>query len=317
MSDSLSPTSRVSAIDAQAAAWLQRSDFEELTDIDEAALEAWLAESHSHRAAYWRLKAVWQETYRLSVLKTRGAREVALVPAWRMPTLLFRLTAASVAVVLLGIGAEIALKTPQNSFYETPVGGHETVRFSDGTQIELNTDTILRAKMTTRERIVWLEKGEAFFKVRHDATRPMIVIAGPHQITDLGTQFLVQREPHQVKVALLEGRVSLGKTSLSPGEEATATATSISIAHKSVEDLTNEIAWRDGVLVFKHATLAEAAKAFNRYSEKKLVLADRAIAQETVGGTFRTTDVDGFAAVIRALLSLHVVNKGNEIVISR
>ena len=313
----LSPTSRADAINAQAAAWLEKADFGELSEIDEGALGAWLAESHANRAAYWRLKAVWHETYRLSILKNRKTNNAAPSPMWKMPALFFKLAAAFVAVAVLSAGAVVAFKKPESRTYTTSIGGHETVRFADGTQIELNTDTVLRAKMTTRERTIWLEKGEAYFRVRHDAARPMVVIAYNRRITDLGTQFLVRREPGELKVALFEGSIRLGTTSLVPGEEATATATSLSITHKSVEDLTNEIAWRDGVLVFKHATLADAAKAFNRYSRKKLILADQAVGQQTVGGTFRTNDPEGFAAVVRALLSLHVADKGNEIVISR
>ncbi len=313
----LSPVSRADAINTQAAAWLEKADFGELSDIDEGVLNAWLAESHAHRAAYWRLKAVWHETYRLAILKNRKTNDAAPQPAWKMPALFFKLAAAFVAVAVLSAGAFVALKKPQSRTYATSIGGHETVRFADGTQIELNTDTVLRAEMTTRERTVWLEKGEAYFQVHHDAARPMVVIVGDRRITDLGTQFLVRREPGKLKVALFEGSVRLDTANLVPGEEATATATSISVAHKSVEDLTNEIAWRDGVLVFKHATLADAAKAFNRYSTKKLILADPAVGQQTVGGTFRTNDPESFAAVVRALLSLQVTNKGNEIVISR
>ena len=45
------------------------------------------------------------------------------------------------------------------------------VSFADGTRIELNTDTVLRARMTTSERTVWLDQGEAYFQVKHDSRR--------------------------------------------------------------------------------------------------------------------------------------------------
>lgn len=309
---------RMAAIKEQAAAWLQQCDFGELTESDEARLEAWLAESHAHRAVYWRLKAAWRETYRLSVLRQRNTDHTAeRTPFGKAPSLVLGLAAAVAAVFVLSAGTLIAFKDSQDRTYSTPVGGHETVRFSDGTQIELNTNTVLRAQMTTRERTVWLEKGEAYFQVKHDPGRPMVVIAGARRITDLGTQFLVRRDSDRLKVALFEGRVRFGAINLNPGDEVTATATAISVSQKSVEDLTNEIAWRNGVLAFRHATLGDAAKAFNRYNAKKLILVDQEIARETVGGTFRTNDVEGFTAVVKALLGLHAVNEGNQIVISR
>ena len=80
--------------------------------------------------------------------------------------------------------------------FSTEVGGHETVTFSDGTRIELNTNTVLRARMTTAQRTVWLDKGEAYFQVKHDPAHPLTVIAG-HRVTDLGTEFLVRDDATQ------------------------------------------------------------------------------------------------------------------------
>ena len=52
------------------------------------------------------------------------------------------------------------------------------MNFADGSRIELNTNTVLRARMTTDQRIVWLEKGEAYFRIKHDSTHPFIVMVG-------------------------------------------------------------------------------------------------------------------------------------------
>jgi transmembrane sensor len=309
-------TSNPGEIKAEAAAWLQRRDFGEWTENDAAELEAWLAQSHLHAAAYWRLEAAWEQTYRLSVLR-RADAEPARAPGWFTLPMMMRTAAVLVAAAVLGAGAIIALEMPRDRTYATGIGGHEVVKFADGSQIELNTDTVLRAHMTTQERTIWLDRGEAFFRVKHDSAHPLVVIAGKQRITDLGTQFLVRREGSELKVALLEGRVRFGTTNLMPGDEAVATANSVVVSKRSVEELTNEIAWRNGVLVFRHATLAEAVKAFNRYSDRKMVVPDPAVGRRTVGGTFRTNDVEGFTAVVQDLLGLRVANEGNQIVIGR
>ena len=313
----MSSVARTSEIKAQAAAWLQKHDFDAWTDTDSAELESWLAQSHFHRAAYWRLAAAWEETYRLAALRRPGAENAEQpAPRSRFP-FLFKIAAAFTAVAALGMGAMLTLKTPQDRTYATAVGGHEVVRFADGSQIELNTDTVLHTRMTTEERTVWLEKGEAFFKVKHDAAHPMVVIAHGRRIVDLGTQFLVRLDGARLNVALLEGRVRVGNANLAPGDEAIATATSLSVSRRSIEELTNEIAWRNGVLVFRHATLEEAANVFNRYSDRKLIIPDPAIASQTIGGTFRTNDIEAFAAVVRELSGLRVAKQGNTLVITR
>ncbi|HTO39377.1 MAG TPA: hypothetical protein VL026_00265, partial [Rhizomicrobium sp.] len=64
-------------------------------------------------------------------------------------------------------------------------------------------------------------------------------------------------------------------------------------------------------------TLADAAAELNRYNSRKLVIADGATAALTIGGTFRTNDVEAFTRVVRQILGVHVVYRGNNIVISQ
>jgi transmembrane sensor len=46
------------------------------------------------------------------------------------------------------------------------------VRLRDGSVVTLDTDTIVRARETKGERLIWLTRGQAFFKVAHDRSRP-------------------------------------------------------------------------------------------------------------------------------------------------
>src|SRR5689334_16154736 len=52
-------------IEEIAAAWIARRDVGPWTDADAAGLQEWLAQSASHRAAYYRLNAAWEEAGRL------------------------------------------------------------------------------------------------------------------------------------------------------------------------------------------------------------------------------------------------------------
>ena len=83
--------------------------------------------------------------------------------------------AASLAILaIIGVTAgKFLVPHAQVRTFTTPVGGHEVVSFADGTKIELNTNTVLRASMTTDQRTVWLDKGEAYFQVKHDAAHPV------------------------------------------------------------------------------------------------------------------------------------------------
>jgi len=231
-----------------------------------------------------------------------------------------------VVVAAAGVLALNYVSRPADRVFQTPIGGHEVVRFADGTKVELNTDTIIRARMTTDQRIVWLEKGEAYFQVRHDALHPLIVMAGDRRVTDLGTNFLVRRDSRRLEVAVLEGRVWFDAPNangarpslpLGQGQVAIASGQKISLEHRTMRALENELGWRRGVLVFRNTTLGDAAAEFNRYNEQKLSIPDPAVAYIKIGGIFQATNVAAFTEVAEDVLGLTVHKHGNEIVISR
>ncbi len=309
-------------IEAEAAALLERRDF---GDADERALTAWLDRSAAHRAAYWRLEAAWDHTRRLSALQSR-AEEVSAVNGPRNWFLMVKAAAVLVIAVSLGVASTLYISQPRDRSYSTGIGGHEVVSFADGTKIELNTDTALRARMTTAERVVWIDKGEAYFEVKHDPAHPFVVIAGNHRITDLGTKFLVRRQAGRTKVALLEGSAEFSVANvrsraqsalLMPGDVAIGTANAIAVTREPAQLLSRQLGWRKGLLVFKHATLADAVAEFNRYNREKLVLADAQTGALTIGGTFNVHHLDDFTKLVELVLGLHVKANGHEIVISR
>ena len=190
----------------------------------------------------------------------------------------------------------------------------------------MNTDTVLRVAEKSDQRTIWLDKGEAYFQVKHDAARPFIVKTGAYRVIDLGTKFSVRASGSGIEVTLMEGRARLQipnaksgtqSTDLMPGDIAVATATSFSLTKKPVQALAYDLGWRQGLLTFHETTLADAAADFNRYNDAKLVVGDRDAAQLKINGTFPVHDVAEFARVARDVFGLRVVNNANETMISR
>lgn len=313
-------------IEARAADWLARQQFESWNEADAKTLEAWLAESDNHTAAYWRLKAAFDRTDRLAALRRpMMQRPASQIPSRKPWTLLY---AAVAALAVLAIGGGIwsyRALTPDGRTFATPVGGHMTVKLADGSVIELNTDTVLHTDFTPERRAVQLVKGEAYFQIEHNAARPFTVTVGAHRIVDLGTKFFVRTSPKQLDVALMEGSARLENTDSSaqtkptvllPGDFAVATATSIGVSRKKVHELADDLAWRNGMLVFHNARLADAAAEFNRYGDRKLVVTDTA-SRLTINGAFPTNGADDFAGVAHEIFGLRVDRRGNDIVLSR
>jgi transmembrane sensor len=207
---------------------------------------------------------------------------------------------------------------PPDRTYSTELGGHAVIKFADNTQIELNTNTVARVRMTTAERTVWLEKGEAWFEVSHDAAHPFSVIVGGHRITDLGTEFLVRRMPDGMEVALVKGEAALKSESaqtaiLSPGDDAVATAQSTTIMRKTPWELADALGWRRDMLEFRNTRLADAVREFNRYNATKLIIADPSIADLKVSAEMQKGNYEGFLQLAEDVFDLRIERDGREI----
>ena len=316
-------TSAGEIVRVQAADWiLKRRSAEAWNEEDQLALDAWLGASTAHLLAYLRLEAAWKQTDRLAAL--RGSAQLEDAPALRRP-FLTRLAAVVSIVAVTGLVAAYYMARPQERVFATGVGGHERVTLADGTFIELNTDTAIRIANEAAARTVYLDRGEAFFQVRHDGAHPFMVIADGHRITDIGTAFDVRREQKALAVAMVEGRArfdtpqnpSFRSLDLKAGDQVVATARGISRTEKPVGELSEAVSWRRGVLVFYGTTLAQAAAEFNRYSDTKLVIADPKVAALKINGTFQSNNVEAFIDATQVVLGLKLDAHDNEIVISK
>jgi|SRR5580692_5845183 transmembrane sensor len=319
--------SRIEAVAIRAADWmLAKQTAETWSDADQLALDAWLAESTSHVAAYWRLDDAWTHARRLKALRSptripheasEGQKKHSVVAI----TMLLAIGAVLIGSTYLGQFLRSDSKT-----YTTPIGGHLALTLPDGSKVILNTDTKLTLSDSGGRRFVKLQKGEAFFEIKHDNAHPFIVFVGNSRITDLGTKFLVRSNDDHVSVALMQGRArfesqfqtaAAQSTDLAPGDVVVATANSISVSKQVDRKLKNMLAWQRGLLVFDNATLAEAADELNRYNRQKIIIPDAAVGKFIIGGTFYENDIPALLNTAQQVFGLSIHKQGDEIVISR
>jgi transmembrane sensor len=309
------------AIEARAADFLQRRYLMRWTAGDQAELDDWLDEDTAHRVAFLRLEAGAASVARLSDLGPPWFNR--MLERWRLRLQAPFLAAAGFAgIVAAAYVASPYLLMPADRAFTTDVGGRAVIKFGDRSEVELNTDTAVRYRMTTAERTVWLDRGEAWFHVAHDAAHPFTVIAGNRRITDLGTEFLVRRGSKNLEVALLKGRAAVSAEGaqtamLAPGDELFATPFATALTHKSQQELADETAWRKGFLLFHRTKLVDAIGEVNRYSKAKLVIRDPVVANMTIGGAFETDSLAGFLEAMQSVLKLNVAYSGTDIVLSR
>jgi transmembrane sensor len=328
MSDNEQPQSPgARELQEQAIEWIvNRHVAETWSEHDQSRLDAWLNKSPAHLVAYWRAKDGWNRTELLGALRSFRPDRTRTEGRQRTRALWTRRAAVAAAFVIVGATASGYFSRPVEHRYATALGGRQMLALADGSQIEMNTDTALRIGDAGTQRTVTLEKGEAFFQIKHDSKHPFVVRVANHRIVDLGTKFSVRTDGDRVQVALVEGLARIdnfgadGKRSstlLKPGDVAVATALSIFVSKKSQPELVNQLAWRHGVLVFDNAALADVAAEFNRYNHQKIVIADQAAGRRTINGAFQANDLEAMTNIAREVFGLRVVQRNDEILISR
>jgi transmembrane sensor len=323
-------------IQEQAAAWLVKRDSGEWTQSDETALAQWLAAATSHRVAFLRLEAVYEETRRLRAL---GAGiDTADVPAagqWQQAPFFdsgsgdrpprsrhwYPALAAAVIVATAVASAFWLLRpTAHGDQYATQVGGLESVALRDGSGVVLNTATRLQVKWEPHDRLIELQEGEAFFTVAKDPARPFVVQAGDKRVVAVGTQFAVRREGSEVRVVVTDGTVNLqgeGSARLPVGSVAHTRGADILVQNEPVEDLQALISWRDGHLTFRNNTLADAVAEFNRYNTRRIEIGDPKVGALRISGTFRPTNSEAFVRLLREGYAIHAAERGNELILTQ
>lgn len=302
----------------QAATYLAGSQSESLGH--RRAREAWLAEDVQHRRAYDEMQQLWDHAGNLRddpELKAFTARRLAAMRRSRSSTWLF-LAAAALSALLGGTYfAAMRMATTPPARYATQLGERRTQMLADGTQVVLNTDTVIEVRYTRNQRSVELQHGEAQFDVAHDASRPFVVQVDGDTVTALGTRFQVRRNANAVVVTLLRGSVEveqgLEHRILHPDEQARISpGTGI---HVEAIDPAQATGWLEGWLHFSNATLGEVVAEANRYSARKLRLADPQLARLRLHGNFRTGDTASIAAAAGQLLPVKVDDRGADMVL--
>lgn len=314
-------------IEQMAAEWLMRREDPAWSARDETSLGAWLDESMAHKAAFWRLEHGWRQADRIAALGPEVPKRLASrrwMTGWQPLA-----AAASLCALLLMGGIEFnrptALSKTSAVHFSTPVGARRIIPLVDGSRVELNTATIVRAALNDKRREVWLDKGEAYFEVAHLAGRPFVVHAGDRTVTVLGTKFSVRRDGEKVTVSVIEGRVRIDDAAkpnevptaiITAGDVAIAQGSSTLLSAKSEEHVAAALAWRDGVLNFDRTSLADAAAEFNRYNNKRIVIADAEAGEIRIGGTFEASNVDAFVRLLHDAYGLRVTATSTEVKLS-
>lgn len=247
-----------------AAGWVERLTAGDASDRDIAELRAWVAADPLNRQAYEAARAAWTA---LPVTRLRR-RNLRFVP-WGGALA----AAVAAAVIFLPISHD----------YQTRRGQVSEMRLPDGTVAWLDGNSAIDVDMGSDRREVTVARGRVAFKVAKDA-RPFSVAAADATVTDIGTEFSVDRDG-ALHVAVREGEVEVAKdgerTRLKAGEGAKFDEAGV----QRLSVAADRFAWRSGRIVLDAVPLRQALQELDRYYPGTIELADASLASRRVSGT--------------------------------
>lgn len=233
---------------------------------------------------------------------------------------------AALLVVAIAAGTVWHFSTDHTNSYRTKIGAVATVPLSDGSKITLNTDSHIRVAVNPTERRIKLDQGEAFFEVSKDAARPFVVEIADKRVIAVGTKFSIRREGDDIRVLVTEGRVRIerrgidsmaAQTQLAAGSEARTAQAAVLVDQPTPAQVEQLLSWRTGFIMFRDTALADAVADFNRYSARKIVIEDPAIAGIRIGGNFRCNDAAAFLWLLQSGFPINVEQRSDRIILTK
>jgi transmembrane sensor len=325
---------RATDIEQRASEWMIRSEGGDFTEAQRADMERWLADPR-HKTTFLRIREAWRRASRIrSARPLDGNVDPDLL---KNPDLPFRtgddtnksgwpfrvaITAALTLIIyLVGLAGWINLRPSDWIKYTTSIGGYENIALADGSAIQLNTDSEIRARLTAHVREIQLIRGEALFKVANDRQRSFTINAANvavhvNQADESAAALAVRvRAPSAIDISVTRGSVVLEPaerlldiafrhaavptSTIVEGDMAAVRPEGVHLTRVGLEELNRKLSWTAGLLSFQGETLAEVTDEFNRYNRKHLIVTDPVIANRRIGGAFQATDPESFVSALR------------------
>lgn len=328
-----------------AAHWLSVLSDESCTEAERKQFFAWLRASGQHVDEFLRLsrltgrmnqRELWPDAdvaELIAAAKASGEgnvtaldfqpQVVAARPERKSVQWPVAAAIACVCVLVGSIAGRSQLEQWLAPEYVTAVGEQRSITLEDGSVVELNSQSRLRAQFKADLRAIELLDGEAIFRVSKDPHRPFRVRTGATDIVAVGTAFNVKASDSRTVVTVLEGRVRVNQRDAA---ERSAAATDQAISEfelavgdqlivakaqpairVSLRDTEKVTSWTERRLIFEDTPLSAAVAEFARYSSRQIRIGDPAIGERKINGVFDATDPASLAEFLKAdeTLSVH------------
>lgn len=184
-----------------------------------------------------------------------------------------------------------------------------TVRLDDGSTATLGTDSAIAVDYGVGERRVRLLRGDAYFEVHRDTSRPFLVAAGDAQVTVLGTGFEVRlHQDGAADVAVRHGLVQVENHTLVPSvSEQLGAGDQIALgrdgpAYRAHQRPERVAAWTGGRLIANDRSIRDVIEELRPWYGGVILAHGAGLDEKRVTGVY---DLEHPAAALKALGQAH------------
>ncbi len=300
---------------------------DDATAEERAELEAWIKDSPSNWDYFMKVKNIWHTLDKsidpedistvdaLDVVMKQISRKSTVIRLWK-----YFQTAAAILIIPLVLGglfwerSNHTEKEKESGIYKevfTSNGTRLAFNLEDGTKVWLNAGSSLKypEKFTGNQRSVLL-KGEAYFEVKSDKSKPFTVYTQSIAVRATGTKFNVRAflDQNQTEVSLLSGKVAVSKT----GQADNTVISNLKPSQHLNYDITTQqsgivegdmykyIAWRDGKLLFRNDPLSDVLNRIGEFHNIHFQCTDRKLLEYRYHITFQNESLGEILEILKA-----------------
>lgn len=284
-----------------------------LPEKERIRVDDWVAASPENEKVLEQVYFIMQTADRLQVMDSVDP-EMALVrfkerlrkqnkkAAFRRTWQLWQKVAAMLFIPVLVVSAYFFMQTAEEREQmvemHTNPGVVSVFDLPDGTKVWLNAGSSLKFPESFRPEYRQVElTGQGYFEVVKKSEQPFLVKVNPaYSVEVLGTSFNVSayKDDDMIETTLVDGSVQLNikradgrvvRQLLKPGEKAEFRKTNNKLSIATV-DTDNDIAWRNGGIVFRNHSMAQVLKTLARFYNVKFDVKDKEVLNAIITARF-------------------------------
>lgn len=294
---------------------------------EKAALVAWLSESSENKELFVKMSEIWASASNIEVFE-----QIDLMSDWKKiqikrkrETFMMKYALRYAAAILISFGLSFLY------LYNTKPGFgklaqlkttefKDKIELADGSLIQLNTNSklIYPKQFGDNKRLVKL-KGEAFFNIKRDPSKPFIIESGKTLIKVLGTSFNIRNiTEEQTLVSVNSGIVSFKAKNndreirLTKGQVALFKNNQLTLLNQPGS---NYDSWRTGRLSFKNTPFLRVIKDIEKLYQVEIRNKNPKLEDLKLTIDFNNYDLDKVLKQLEVLIQTKIEKKGKIIII--